>query len=149
MSGKKKPFAIATKIHIQASAETVWAILTDFQSYPEWNSFITSMAGSPVEGTQLSALILPPGGSAMKFKPKVLVAKPGVEFRWLGNLWFPGLFDGEHYFQINDHQDGSCTLTQGENFSGILVPLFKNMLQEKTQKGFENMNSALKDRAEG
>ena len=33
-------------------------------------------------------------------------------------------------------------------FSGILVPLFKGMLEKDTRPGFEALNAALKQRAE-
>ena len=36
-----------TEIQIDASADQVWAILSDFASYPQWNPFITSMVGAP------------------------------------------------------------------------------------------------------
>ena len=83
----------------------------------------------------------------MRFAPKILVLEPGRELRWLGRLLMPGLFDGEHYF-ILDNIDGQRTrLTHGETFSGILVGLFGGGL-EATKAGFIAMNHALKQRAE-
>ena len=130
------------------AARSVWEVLTCFERFPEWNPFILNMEGKAEKDARLKALIHPPGGSAMTFKPKVLVAEPEREFRWLGNLLFPGLFDGEHFFRITDHHDGTCTLEQGEHFRGILVPVFKKMLLDNTLRGFQAMNMALKDRAE-
>ena len=34
-----------SEIEIDASAERVWGILTDFASYPEWNPFIRRISG--------------------------------------------------------------------------------------------------------
>ncbi len=58
----------------------------------------------------------------------------------------PGLFDGEHAFLIEATTSG-CRLRQEEEFRGILVPLFGSMLRD-TERGFDAMNQALKQRAE-
>jgi hypothetical protein len=134
---------IETTIKIKASAEKIWSILTDFQKYPEWNPFVLSMEGEAKEGTTLKANI-----QGMKFKPIVLAAKTNKEFRWLGSLFVKGLFDGEHYFVLNENGDGTTTLIHGEFFGGLLVSLFSKALDTKTKSGFEKLNEALKQRAE-
>ena len=53
------------------------------------------MVGDLERNARLEVEIEPPGGRRMKFKPKVLAARPGRELRWLGKFLLPGLFDGE------------------------------------------------------
>lgn len=142
----KEPKQIRTEIVIKARPEAVWNVLTDFERYPEWNPFITSLKGKPVKGEKLVARIEPPNGSPMTFKPTVLVSDTNKEFRWLGHLLFPGLFDGEHIFELYENTDGTTTFVQREEFRGILVPLFAKMLDTKTLAGFELMNRKLKER---
>ena len=137
-----------TEIEIDASAKRVWELLTDFASYPEWNPFIRSIGGQPAPGERLRARLEPPGGLAMTFKPKVLTAEPNRELRWLGHLLVPGLFDGEHSFTIQPLEDDRVRFIQREAFQGLLVPLFARSLESKTRQGFEEMNRALKGRAE-
>jgi len=137
-----------TEIEIDASAEQVWELLTDFASYPEWNPFIRSIGGRPAPGERLQARLEPPGGRAMTFKPEVLMAEPNRELRWLGHLLVPGLFDGEHSFTIQPLEDNRVRFVQRETFKGLLVPLFARSLESNTQRGFEAMNHALKERAE-
>src|SRR5215211_2603245 len=137
-----------TEIEIGASAWRVWELLTDFASYPEWNPFIRSISGEPAPGECLQARLEPPGGRAMTFKPKVLTAEPNRELRWLGYLLVPGLFDGEHSFTIDPLEENRVRLVQREAFKGLLVPLFGRSLETNTQRGFEEMNHALKERAE-
>jgi len=141
-------FKITTEIDIDASAELVWRILVDFARYPEWNPFIRQAQGEPRVGARLRVMIQPSGKSSMVFKPRVLKSEPGQELRWLGHLAFPGLFDGEHGFLLTPLPGGGCRLRQTEDFSGILVPLFKKSLETDTKRGFEEMNQALKTRAE-
>jgi len=139
---------INTQIEITASAEQVWAILSDFDSYPQWNPFIRSIEGELEVGKGLNVFIQPPNSKGMRFKPKVLIVSRYRELRWKGRLLVPGLFDGEHFFKIED-SPGGVTFQQGEIFSGILQPLFRSSLDGATKQGFIAMNKALKKRAEG
>ncbi|WP_035985905.1 SRPBCC domain-containing protein [Leptolyngbya sp. KIOST-1] len=139
---------LTTSIDIEASPQTVWQILTDFSAYGQWNPFIRSISGAAVQGSRLEAQIQPPGGQGMTFKPTVLVAEPEKEFRWLGRLLIPGLFDGEHRFQIEPLGDNRVRFIHGETFSGLLVPLLAKSLDTDVRTGFEAMNQALKARAE-
>jgi hypothetical protein len=66
-----------------------------------------------------------------------------------GHLLFPGLFDGEHIFIIEPLAAGGVRFIQREIFTGLLVPLFAHQLDTETRRGFEDMNHALKLRAEG
>ena len=134
---------LETNIVINASAEKIWRILIDFKNYPEWNPFVRSPAGQPEKDQQLKVNI-----QGMKLTPVVLVADKEKEYRWLGKLFLPGLFDGEHYFKLNEHADGTTTFIHGENFSGLLTGLFAKTLETKTKAGFQDMNLALKKRAE-
>ena len=84
----------------------------------------------------------------MLFSPTVLVAEPSRELRWLGHLWFPGLFDGEHSFSIEPLGEEHVRFVQRERFKGLLLPFLSKMLDRDTRRGFEEMNRALKLRAE-
>lgn len=145
---KKEPKQIRTEIVIQASPEKVWAILVDFAAYKDWNPFIKSIRGNAVEGSIVKARIEPPGASGMNFSPKILTVNKEKELRWLGHLFIPGLFDGEHIFELYENTDGTTTLVQREIFRGILVGMFSKMLDENSTEGFRQMNRKLKDLAE-
>ena len=138
---------IETSIEVNASADCVWQVLVDFPSYSRWNPFIKSVDGQATAGNRLTVRLQPPGGMAMTFRPRVLVASPGRELRWIGRLLVPGLFDGEHRFVIERTGSDTCRLTQGETFTGILVGLFGKSLHA-TADGFDQMNQALKARVE-
>lgn len=139
---------IKTEILINVTSERVWAILTDFDNYPNWNPFIKSIKGQVIVGNKLTVRLEPPETNGMTFKPKVLTFETNKELRWLGHLLFAGLFDGEHKFELIDNRNGTTTFRQSEKFKGILVPLFKKQLDYNTKKGFEEMNKKLKELAE-
>jgi hypothetical protein len=137
-----------SEVEINAPAERVWQLLTDFTSYPRWNPFIRSISGEPTTGERLEVRIEPPDGRGMTFKPTVLNAEPNRELRWLGHLLVPGLFDGEHSLAIQPLEENRVRFIQSETFRGLLVPLFSRSLDNNTRRGFEEMNRALKERAE-
>jgi hypothetical protein len=139
---------IKTETNINAPASTVWSILTDFQRFPEWNPFITKASGQIKENAQLKIRIEPPDSSAMYFKPTVTRIKEEREFGWLGRLWIPGIFDGEHVFEIEPINKNKIHFVQREKFKGLLVPLLWKSLDKNTRHGYEKMNLALKKRAE-
>jgi hypothetical protein len=83
----------------------------------------------------------------MSFKPTVLEAEPVRSLRWLGRFLLPGVLDGEHSLRIEPIADGRVRFEQAERFNGLLVRFIGKTL-ERTQRGFEEMNEALKRRAE-
>ena len=131
---------------IDASPESVWAILTDFESYPEWNPFVRSISGTLAEGEELTVRIDPPDSRAWTFEPEVVAVDDGRRFAWLGRLLVPFAFDGYHEFRLDPTADGGTRLLQRETFRGALVPLLLD--EAEIERGFAAMNRALKERAE-
>jgi hypothetical protein len=132
---------------IDAPAEKVWAVLTDFDRHPRWNPFIKAISGDKRSGGKLRVHIVPPDSKGMVFKPQIVKYKENIELRWKGKLLVPGLFDGEHYFILSKSENNKTEFVHGELFSGILTGLFSKSL-EKTKEGFELMNQALKAECE-
>jgi hypothetical protein len=137
---------ISTSVLIDAAPERVWAILMDFAAYPAWNPFIRSIAGEARQGQTLTVRIQPPGASEQTFRPVVQAAELPHTFVWRGSLPIPGLFTGEHSFRLT-RQGDKTSFRHAESFSGLLVPLLRKMLA-RTEEGFQQMNAALKARAE-
>lgn len=140
---------INSEIEISAPPEKVWEVLMAFSQYPEWNPFIREISGEARQGARLRARLQLPGSSPMTFKPRVRRVIPGREFRWLGVLFVPWLFDGEHVFELLSAEDGGTRFVQRELFRGVLVPFVWSSLEPRTLQGFNEMNRALKKIAEG
>ena len=139
---------LRAQIDIHASPQRVWQVLTDLDTYPQWNPFMTRAHGTLHPGQRLRIRLQPVGGRAMTLRPKVLEATPGHQLRWLGHLLVPGLFDGEHRFTIQPLGDGQVRVVQQEDFRGLLVPLLARSLDRRTLPAFGQLNQALKGRAE-
>ena len=138
---------IRTEILINTDITKVWDVLMDFNSYPKWNPFITSISCEPKLGNRLTVSINPPGGKGMTFKPNILTLESNKEFRWKGKLGISGIFDGEHYFILEFLEKDKTKFIHGEIFSGLLVPVLGKML-DRTQKGFLLMNESIKNECE-
>ncbi len=139
---------LRTHVDIHATPERVWQVLTDFASYPQWNPFMPQASGSARRGERLTIRLQPVGGRGMTFRPTVLEADPGRRLRWLGHLLVTGVFDGEHSFTIQPLGQGQVRLVQQEDYRGLLVPLLARSLDRRTLPAFEQMNQAVKRRAE-
>jgi hypothetical protein len=136
---------IQTEITIDATPDTVWGLLTDFATYPEWNPFITRIEGEPTLGARLEADLQPAGRKQSTFKPTVTVVEPGRHFEWLGGT--KGIFTGAHRFEL-ESVEGGTRFIQSERFAGALSGLIMRMIGTQTEAGFVAMNEALKVRAE-
>src|ERR1700761_3913948 len=112
---------MSATIQIGASPMTVWAVLTDLDSYPDWNPLFREASGQVAVGSRITLRsVHPANGRLMTVKPRITVADPGAELRWTSSL--PPLISGEHSFTRTE-ADGGTRLVQAETFSGLLVPL--------------------------
>ena len=68
---------LRTEIEIAASANRVWATLTDFSSFPVWNPFIRRVDGELRVGARLVIRLQLPNARSMTFRPRVLRVEPG------------------------------------------------------------------------
>lgn len=136
-----------SEIEIEAPAERIWRILTDFETYPSWNPFVRRAAGELRPGARLEITVQPAGRGEFSFQPTLISVEPERELRWLGRLGVPGLFDGEHGFTIEPLGRERVRFRHREVMSGLLVPFLGGMLRD-TERGFHAMNRALKSRAE-
>ena len=123
-------------------------MLTDFAKFPEWNPFIRWVKGDLKNGSKLEVRIQPSGARRSTFRPTVLNVTAPREIRWLGHLWFTGLFDGEHILRIESIGDNKVRFIQNEIFNGIFVGMLAKSLDRDTLRGFNEMNSALASRVE-
>ena len=136
---------VRTEIEIGTGPERVWKILADFEKYDQWNPFINRITGQAKQGARIEIHIETPGGKSRKYEPTVTKVDQGRELRWLGKSW---LLNGEHIFTIEQLQAERVRFIHREVFDGPLISLFGKSLDTDVKQGFEEMNKALKERAE-
>lgn len=136
------------EVKINASAQRVWHLLTDFARFPQWNPFIHLVSGELKTGAQLEVTLQPSGASRTTSRPTVLKAEPNHELRWIERSLIPGLLNVEHIFTIKQLDTTHVRFTQREIRTGLLAPLHARGRTTDTRRGLKEMNQALKTRAE-
>lgn len=134
-----------TKIEIDAPAQDVWRVLTNFTTYNEWNPLVRSVTGDIQEGGTIKTEIIPLENI---FSAKLLSFKPNQEIIWEGKMGAKFLLAGKHYYHIIQLNEATCLLKHGEYFSGLLSYLIPSNLLRKMEDAFARHNRALKSKVE-
>jgi hypothetical protein len=135
-------------VEIDAPAERVWQILTDFRRYPEWNPFMPRVAGEAARRAELEVLVQPDGAKALRLKPRIVTFRPPREMRWRWLARLPGLFVGEQRFVVEALGATRSRLIHEKRFRGLAVPFLRRLLNGPVKRSFEATGLALKQFAE-
>ena len=137
-----KEFSARTTI--QASPETIWAILTDGPNYPQWDPTVDRIEGRIAAGEKISAYSkLSPGRA---FPVTVSEFVPGQKMVWSSGMPL-GLFKGERTFTLTTNGRGQVDFRMREVFSGPLLPLIGRTIPDMTEP-FAQFAAGLKKQAE-
>ena len=139
---------VRSEIEINSYPESVWRILIDFAAYDQWNPFINKIIGAPTEGSKIDIYIETPSGKNRKYSPRITRVEEGRELRWFGKSSLPGFLNAEHIFIIEELQPERVHFIQRELFDGLLTRVFGKGVDTDIRQGFQDMNDALKKRAE-
>jgi hypothetical protein len=137
-----------TTFAVDAPADRVWEVLTDFERYPEWNPSLPSIKGEPRLGSTVELTLGMPGRPSPKVKAKLTDVVPNRRLVWDGNLGSDRIFAGHREFLIDPQPEGSVLFTHVEDVSGLLFPLFRAFMGSAIQRHHDGLNAAIKERAE-
>ncbi|MFY9265880.1 MAG: SRPBCC domain-containing protein [Solirubrobacterales bacterium] len=137
---------VKNEVEIDAAPERVWAILADFESYPEWNTLAPSMKGSLVPGELLRGRLGLGSRLKVPFFPRLVTAEPNSELRWAGGV--PGVLVADHRFLLEAIPGGGTRVSHHEEFSGLMPAVGRGVTEQVTNRLHSRFNGALKRRAE-
>lgn len=133
---------IDTSVVIDAPPDEVYAVLTDFERYPEWNPYHIRVVGEPEVGADLEVRVSRPDGKVVDVPHvEVFEAVPGEALVWGGGI--EGVFKGEHRFDLAETAEGGTRLSHTEVFAGAFIG-FADLPVEVLTEGYARMNRALK-----
>jgi hypothetical protein len=137
---------LRSEVEIEAPPSRVYAVLTDFASYHEWNPYLTQVQGQLLVGSKLTVELSLPEGKTYELMPEVTQVTENHELRWRSSWLLPSLLEAEHFFQLREHA-GKTRVMQGQDFSGFLLRFAGGSLT-LAARGAVYLNQALKKRAE-
>jgi hypothetical protein len=112
---------------IDAPSSKVWAILTDLEAWPKWNTTVPKVEGTVALGNTVTVYTTASPGRA--FPVKVAVLNPPWEMLWSGGMPL-GLFVGRRTFTLTEPAPGKTTFTMKEEFTGLLAPLITKSIPD-------------------
>ena len=137
-----------TTFPVAASAAVVWRVLVDFKRWPEWNPSVPAISGDARVGSTLSLTLAMPRRPSAKVKAQITELDPERRFSWHGNIGVDRFFAGTREFEIDSQPDGTVQVTHIETVTGLFYPVFRAIMGRAIQEHHDNLNTALKDRAE-
>ena len=135
----KSTFSRTTSVaaDINASADVVWAVLTNSQNYTSWNSTIISLDGEIKLGNTIKLVSkLDPKRT---YKLKIKEFTPNTQLVWGDPM-------GKRTYQLEENS-GITHFTMTEKIGGPIFPLFANKIPS-FDESFEQFANDLKKEAE-
>jgi hypothetical protein len=137
-----------TEFDVDASDEQVWAVLTDFEHYADWNPSLPSITGELREGSTVSLTLVLPGRPSLNPKAELLEVTPNRRLTWRGHLGADRLFTGYREFAIDPLTENKVRVTHIEDLQGWIAPVFEALMGGAVQRHHDTFNESLKSRAE-
>lgn len=135
---------VKVEVDMQAPADVVWRVLTDFGAYATWNPYIDPAAGEAVVGTHLDLTLR--GGTPIHFTPLVVDAVPGQKLVWMDRLPV-GALERVLTWEITPLDADRVHVVASEAFRGIALPLAGG-LPGDAAGGLSLMLKMMRERAE-
>ncbi|MCI4651708.1 SRPBCC domain-containing protein [Phaeodactylibacter sp.] len=137
-------FEVRAEILIDETPDKVWKTLIQMERYGDWNDQLQFMGGTPAKGEIIKLKLSVEGATPYEFSPTINHWEEGKKFGWIARTGFPGVFDGEHLFELEERQ-GQTFLINRERYSGFLAPFIQHQpMMKNAPQGFEKMNQQLK-----
>ncbi len=133
---------VAVGITIQAPPARIWALLTNAEDFPRWNSTVQSIQGKIALGETilLRAKIAPD----RTFKLRVTTFQPNERMVWEDGT---PLFRGVRQYTLTPRNNGATEVTMAETITGLMLPMIAGSLPDQGPS-FEQYLADLKAEAE-
>jgi len=139
--------AVEHRIGVQAPAEIVWEIVSEFESWETWNPLYRKAEGQLKIGTNLTLEQHLPGQPATVITPVVQDWVPYEQLHWRSSR-IGGFVTAIRYLEIESMGPTSSTFSNGELFMGLLLRLVSREERRQLRAAFTRMGEAVRDRAE-
>ena len=140
-------FEINHEIEIKAPASAVWAVITDFDSYPQWNPFVVAAKSSlkPGDPIDMKVKLLGPVQRQVEI---ILDVRQGKGFSYCMKPFPLGALSSRRSHEIIELGDGRCQYKSHFHLEGWMMPLIRGMMRGALERGFGGMSVAIRERAQ-
>lgn len=124
----RSTFRLSTSIaiRVRASLAKVWELLEKPESWPVWNSTVTSAEGRVSPGAVIKLKV--PIAPDREFKLKVLEVEPQRRMVWADGS--APMFRGVRTYTLTPADDGSITFEMTEVMKGLMLPMIAGSLPD-------------------
>jgi len=133
-------FKVEHRVGVPASAKAIWDVLSDLARWNEWNTLYPEIRGLLRIQQQLAIGECFPGQPDRVIRPVVVDWVPNEQILWsLSETG--GLVKRIRFIEIDHLSDGSCILSNGEVYDGLLGRRVGKARRGWLKKGFEQLNT--------
>ena len=134
---------VAVSINVNAAPEKLWALLTNAEEFPKWNSMVQSIEGTIALGETIK--LKAPYAPGRTFKLKVREFAPNKAMLWQDGA--APMFMGSRHYALEPRSNGTTDFTMAETYSGLMLPMIVGSLPDLSHS-FEQYAADLKREAE-
>ena len=139
--------AVEHRTGVQAPAELVWELISDFSTWGDWNPIYRKAEGQMKIGTPLTIEHALPGEPVRVIQPIVQDWVPFEQLHWRTSR-LGGFVTAIRYIEIENMGPQNSTFSNGELFMGPLVRWVSKADRRKLRIAYTQMGEALRDHAE-
>ena len=141
----KAVFRIEHRLGIPAPAHAIWQVLSDLESWREWNALYPHCEGKLGYGAELKVTEQLPGFEPVVLAPTVIEWGPDSHIHWrTSQSW--GFLKRVRYFEIDPLSDEGCIFANGEDWYGRQARYVPPARRRAMREAYEAMGEALKAR---
>ncbi len=133
---------VNTTLEINASPHQIWRVLTDFAAYDEWNPMLRNVRTCLAPNAKVHFEVVRVDAPVLRLAAKITEHEPERSLVWRGGS--RAMISGEHYFRIERLDNHRSRFHHGEQFSGLLLPLMRPLLNSASPL-YGAMSNALKN----
>lgn len=139
--------AVEHRIGVQAPAEVIWEVVSDFEAWHHWNPLYRKAEGQMKNGTILMLEQHLVGEPPRVIQPVVQDWVPFEQLHWRSSR-VGGFVTAIRYLEIESMGPANATFSNGELFMGMLLRFISQQERRKLKSAFTAMGEAVRDRAE-
>lgn len=139
-------YVIDRELTIEAPAEAVWQVLTDFAQYRRWNPFVLECRTSlqPGEPIRMDVALV----GTQKVEEIIESCTPGAGFVYHMKPYPLGALSSRRSHEIRPLDGNRAHYRSYFHLEGWLMPVVRALMGRRLEQGFAGMTAGLKQRTE-